>query len=131
MNDKIKRIITATIVIPPLLIIIIFSNKVFFYLVMEFFIFISLYEFIRMLKIMNYKYFKMPVILAALLMPVIVDTQNFQFLLIFLLLVVFIVFTLKLFSINPLEDTFITTGLTFVTIFYIPFFFSFLYLIKG
>jgi phosphatidate cytidylyltransferase len=130
-NEKIKRIITAILLIPPLILAIIKLNHLWFFILLLVFIFIATYEFSKLIEASGAKYLKIPTFVGAFLIPYGFYLNDFKLFLLTVFIVSFMSLCIKLLGDQPLESTFTTVGITFLNVFYVPFFFSFIMLLRN
>lgn len=131
INDKIKRVITALLILPPLIIAVIKLSNFWFFLMLLVAIYIATYEFSRLIELSGEKFLKIPTYMGAFLIPYGFYLNNFKFFLLTVFIVSFTALCIKLLGDKPLESTFTTVGATFLNIFYVPFFLSFLILLRN
>ncbi|MCX8084305.1 MAG: phosphatidate cytidylyltransferase [Calditerrivibrio sp.] len=131
ISEKIKRIITALILIPPLVLAVVYLNHFWFFVLLLVFVFIATYEFSKLIEIAGGKYLKIPTFLGAFLIPFGFYLNDFKLFLLTVFMVSFASLCIKLLGNQPLESTFTTVGITFLNIFYVPFFFSFIMLLRN
>jgi len=93
-------------------------------------IYIATYEFSRLIELSGEKFLKIPTYMGAFLIPYGFYLNNFKFFLLTVFIVSFTALCIKLLGDKPLESTFTTVGATFLSIFYVPFFLSFLYFLE-
>ncbi len=130
MKNQSKRCLTAAISIPISLLIIYYSNSIIFYIFLEIVIYLSIFEFLKMLKLKNIKYVTLPILLFPLLLPLVIYMGNFNLFLATFIALIFLTLLIKLFSNNPLDSAFESVAATFLVIFYSPFLLSFLFPLK-
>ena len=130
MKDQIKRSLTASIGIPASIFVIYYSNFIVFYIFLEIVIYLSLYEFVKMLKIRNISYLKLPLLVFPLFLPWVVQVNDVNVLLTTLVALTTLTLIIKLFSRTPLELTFESIGTTLLALFYSPFLLSFMLPLK-
>jgi phosphatidate cytidylyltransferase len=130
MTNKQIRTITAFTVGPLVLLGIIYLSDEMFFVAAEVFILIATYEFYKMVSKSFDKYLFLPVLIGSIAIPYSIFVQSeitFKFA---VFLVIFLTFVMKLFSKEPLENTFQSIGISLLTVFYAPFLFTFLILLK-
>ncbi len=130
MTNRFIRIITALLIIPPLILSVIYLNDISFFLLLECVILIATYEFSLLIGKSGLNYLKFPTFIGAFLIPFafLINDLNIFLLAVFLVSVLSLI--LKLFSMNPLDDNFKTISITLLNVFYIPFFLSFIQLLR-
>lgn len=131
LNEKLKRVITAVILLPPLILGVIKLNHFWFFILLLFFIYIATYEFSKLIEKAGGKFLKIPTFLGAFLIPYGFYLNDFKMFLLTVFVVSFSSLCIKLLGDKPLEFTFSTIGDTFLNIFYVPFFFSFVMLLRN
>jgi len=130
LNNRLIRIITALLIIPPLMLAVIYLNDVAFFILLECIILIATYEFSSLIGNSELKYLKFPTFIGAFLIPFAFLINNLNVFLFAVFLVSFLSLILKLFSKDPLDDNFKTISITLLNVFYIPFFLSFIQLLR-
>ena len=130
MRNQIKRSLTASIGIPAAIFIIYYSSFMVFYIFLEIVIYLSLYEFVKMLKIRNISYIKLPILIFPLFLPWIVQINDVNILLTTFVALITLTIIIKLFAKSPLDLTFESIGSTLLALFYCPFLLSFMMPLK-
>jgi len=130
-NEKLKRIVTAVLLIPPLIIAVIKLNHFWFFILLLVFIYIATYEFSKLIEAGGSKYLKIPTYIGTFLIPYGFYLNDFKMFLLTVFVVSFMSLCIKLLGDQPLESTFNTVGITFLNVFYAPFFFSFIMLLRN
>lgn len=130
MENLSIRIMTAIVIIPALALAIIYFNDIYFFIVLELVILISTYEFSALINKSGLNYLKFPTYIGAFLIPFAFLVSNLNIFLFAVFIVSMMSLSLKLFSESPLEDNFKTISITMLNVFYIPFFLSFLQLLR-
>lgn len=130
MKNQLERTLTAAICIPISLLVIYYSNNIVFYILLEIVIYLSIFEFLKMLALKHMKYITFPILLFPLCLPIVIYIGDFNLFLITFITLLFLTLIIKLFSSNPLDATFESVGTTLLVIFYSPFLLSFLFPLK-
>lgn len=130
-NEKLKRVLTAAVLIPPLVIAVIKLSHFLFFLLLLVVIYIATYEFSMLIEASGGKFLKIPTYIGAFLIPFGFYLNDFKLFLLTVFVVSFSSLSIKLLGDQPLESTFNTVGNTFLNIFYVPFFFSFIMLLRN
>lgn len=130
-NEKIKRVLTAAVILPPLTIAVIKLNHFLFFLLLLLVIYIATYEFSKLIEASGGKFLKVPTYVGTFLIPYGFYLNDFKLFLLTVFVVSFMSLCIKLLGDQPLEYTFNTVGNTFLNIFYVPFFFSFIMLLRN
>lgn len=130
MSNLLQRILTAVLIIPPLIFAIIYFNDVTFFLGLEVVILVATYEFSSLLTKAGLSYLRFPTFLGAFLIPFAFLMNDLNIFLFAVFLVSFLSLVLKLFGSKPLDDNFKTVSITMLNVFYIPFFLSFIQLLR-
>ena len=130
MGDRNKRIATALIGIPPIIAYIIYFDNIGFFLAVLLLILLSVREFIAMLECAGVKVMLWPAYFGSICLPYGIYTADVRFFTGALLFTSILTMATKLFSDEPLNDTFDSIGGTLVTVLYAPFMFSFLVLLR-
>lgn len=131
MTNQAQRIITALILIPSLILFIIYSSDLIFFIGLLIFILMAAYEFSNLLEKAGYKNLKLPTVVGSVLIPFSFYIERVDVFLFSVFVVSFLSLVIKLFGSKPLDDTYRTVGFTFLNVFYVPFYFSFIQLLKN
>lgn len=131
MNNRTQRILTALVLIPIAVLFIIYSNDFIFFVVILALILLATYEFSILVEKAGYKIIRTPILIGSLLIPFSFFIDRVDVFLFSVFIVTSTTLVIKLFSKMPLEDTFRTVGFTFLNVFYVPFYFSFIILLKN
>ncbi len=130
MGDRNKRILTALIAIPPIIAYIIYFDDFGFFLAVLLLILLSVREFVAMLECAGIKVMNWPAYFGSICLPYGIYTADVRFFSGALLLTAVFTMSFKLFSEEPLKDTFDSIGGTLITVLYAPLMFSFLVLLR-
>jgi len=131
MTNKSQRIITALFLIPSLILFIIYSSDIVFFVGLLVFILVATYEFSLLIEKAGYKNLKLPTLIGSVLIPFSFYIERVDVFLFSVFIISFLSLTIKLFGSRPLDDTYRTVGFTFLNVFYVPFYFSFIQLLKN
>lgn len=131
MENRTQRILTAVIIIPLAVLFIIYSSDFIFFIAILALILLATYEFSVLIEKAGYKIIRTPIAIGAILIPFSFFIERVDVFLFSVFIVTFVTLNIKLFSKTPLEDTFRTVGFTFLNVFYVPFYFSFIILLKN
>lgn len=131
MTNKSQRIITALFLTPSLILFIIYSSDIVFFVGLLVFILVATYEFSLLIEKAGYKNLKLPTLLGSVLIPFSFYIERVDVFLFSVFIISFLSLTIKLFGSRPLDDTYRTVGFTFLNVFYVPFYFSFIQLLKN
>lgn len=131
MTNKSQRIITALFLIPSLILFIIYSSDIVFFVGLLVFILVATYEFSLLIEKAGYKNLKLPTLIGSVLIPFSFYIERVDVFLFSVFIISFLSLTIKLFGSKPLDDTYRTVGFTFLNVFYVPFYFSFIQLLKN
>lgn len=131
MNNRTQRVITSILLIPALVLFIIYSSERVFFVGLLCFIFFATYEFSNLIEKMGFKNLKIPTVLGSFLIPFSFYNERVDIFMFAVFVVSFSSLFIKLFGNKPLDDTFKTVGFTFLNVFYVPFYFSFIQLLKN
>lgn len=131
MNNRTQRVITSILLIPALVLFIIYSSEMVFFAGLLCFIFFATYEFSNLIEKMGFKNLKIPTVLGSFLIPFSFYNERVDIFMFGVFVVSFSSLFIKLFGSRPLDDTFKTVGFTFLNVFYVPFYFSFIQLLKN
>ncbi|UOD35329.1 phosphatidate cytidylyltransferase [Deferribacteraceae bacterium V6Fe1] len=131
MTNQSQRIITAIVLIPSLIFFIIYSTDLVFFIGLLALILVAAYEFSKLIDKAGYKNLKLPTILGSILIPFSFYIERVDVFLFSVFVISFLSLVIKLFGSKPLDDTYRTVGFTFLNVFYVPFYFSFVQLLKN
>jgi len=131
MTNQSQRIITAIVLIPSLIFFIIYSSDLVFFIGLLALILVAAYEFSKLIDKAGYKNLKLPTILGSVLIPFSFYIERVDVFLFSVFIISFLSLVVKLFGSKPLDDTYRTVGFTFLNVFYVPFYFSFVQLLKN
>lgn len=131
MTNQAQRIITALVLIPSLILFIVYSSDLVFFIGLLIFILMATYEFSNLLAKAGYKNLKLPTVIGSILIPFSFYIERVDVFLFSVFVISFLSLVIKLFGSKPLDDTYRTVGFTFLNIFYVPFYFSFIQLLKN
>lgn len=131
MTNQAQRIITALVLIPSLILFIIYSSDLVFFIVLLIFILMAAYEFSNLLVKAGYKNLKLPTVIGSILIPFSFYIERVDVFLFSVFVISFLSLVIKLFGSKPLDDTYRDVGFTFLNVFYVPFYFSFIQLLKN
>lgn len=130
MTDKMKRIITALILAPIVLLGIIYLSDQIFFIVAEIVILIATVEFYKMIKSADMPILMVPSIVGAVLVPYSLYASSLMLFAFGMFFTVFLAMTVKLFATLPLEKSYEHISVSLLSVLYVPFLFSFLFLLK-
>ncbi|TYB35373.1 MAG: phosphatidate cytidylyltransferase [Flexistipes sinusarabici] len=130
MSNLLKRVLTAVLIIPPIIIAIIYFNDVAFFIGLEVIILIATIEFSSLLTKSGLSFLRFPTFIGAFLIPFAFLMNDLNIFLFTVFLVSFLSLVIKLFGSKPLDDNFKTVSITMLNVFYIPFFLSFIQLLR-
>lgn len=130
MSNLLKRVLTAVLIIPPIIIAIIYFNDVAFFIGLEVIILIATIEFSSLLTKSGLSFLRFPTFIGAFLIPFAFLMKDLNIFLFTVFLVSFLSLVIKLFGSKPLDDNFKTVSVTMLNVFYIPFFLSFIQLLR-
>lgn len=130
MGDRHKRILTAAIAIPPIVAFIIYFDNIVFFLAVLLVILLSVREFIALLESANIKVMSYPAYFGSIFLPYGIYTADVRLFSGALLLTAVMAMSVKLFSDEPLKDTFDSIGGTLMTVLYAPLMFAFVVLLR-
>lgn len=127
MSNKTQRIITALIGMPIILGAVIYADKSVFFGLILLFAAVGQQEFIKMIKASGANVDKLGVWAGFILIAAgkFIDDGKHEISL--LVAAVLVVMLIRLFSKDPLSDTFSKIGATLLTLFYVPFLFMYVY----
>jgi len=131
MTNQVQRIITALVLIPSLVFFIIYSSDLVFFIGLLALILIATYEFSNLIEKAGYKNLKLPTVVGSILIPFSFYIERVDVFLFSVFIISFSSLIIKLFGNKPLDDTYRTVGFTFLNVFYVPFYFSFVQLLKN
>jgi phosphatidate cytidylyltransferase len=92
---------------------------------------VATYEFSLLIEKAGYKNLKLPTLLGSVLIPFSFYIERVDVFLFSVFIISFLSLIIKLFGSRPLDDTYRTVGFTFLNVFYVPFYFSFIQLLKN
>lgn len=130
MGDRHKRVLTAAIAIPPIVAFIIYVDNIIFFLAVLLVILLSVREFIALMESGGVKVMSFPAYFGSICLPYGIYTADVRFFSGALILTAVLTMSKKLFSDEPLKDTFDSIGGTFTTVLYAPLMFSFVVLLR-
>lgn len=130
MSEKTTRVITALVAIPPIAALIIYFDNIVFFLAVLAVILISTKEYMTMLESAGIKILYFPAFFGSILLPYSIYTGDVSIFSAALVVTAGLSMVFKLFSRDPLEDTFIQIGSTLLTVLYTPLMFSFIILLR-
>lgn len=130
MGDRHKRILTSLIAIPPIIGFIIYCNNILFFLAILILILLSTREFIDIIEAAGTKVMGTPVYLGAVFLPYGIYSGDVRIFSGALLLTAGLAMTYKLYSKEPLNDTFGSVGGSLTAVLYAPLMFSFVVLLR-
>ncbi|PLX68518.1 MAG: phosphatidate cytidylyltransferase [Denitrovibrio sp.] len=130
MGERSKRILTALIGIPPIVALIIHFDNIVFFLAVLAVILISAKEFMSMLENAGIKILYFPAFFGSILLPYSIYVGDVRIFSSALVITAGLSMIFKLFSKEPLEETFIAIGSTMLTVLYAPLMFSFIILLR-
>jgi len=130
VGERSKRILTSVVAIPLIAALIIYSEDIYFFGAVLAIILLSTKEFVNMLEAAEIKVLYFPAFFGSILLPYGIYTGDVRIFSGGLLVTAFLSMVFKLFSREPLEDTFISIGSTFMTVLYTPLMLSFIVLLK-
>lgn len=129
-KELIARIIAGVILIPLTVYFTLFAERLWFFILLECLILLATREFIPLVR-HNDNFVQVPLIWAgAVSIPIILYFGLMPVLIVTLFLLIFIVFLLKMFSSSPTEKVFEDVSMSFFSIIFIPFLFSFFQLVR-
>jgi len=131
MTNQAQRIITALVLIPSLIFFIIYSSDLVFFIGLLALILVAAYEFSNLIEKAGYKNLKLPTVVGSILIPFSFYIERVDVFLFSVFIISFSSLIIKLFGNKPLDDTYRTVGFTFLNVFYVPFYFSFVQLLKN
>ncbi|MGA1862407.1 phosphatidate cytidylyltransferase [Deferribacter thermophilus] len=130
MSEKAKRVVTALFLIPLLILAVIYFNDFYFFLVLEVVIIIATYEFSNLIEKSEFKFLKVPTFVGAFLIPFAFYLNDLNIFLFSIFIICFFTLVLKLLGSKPLDDTYKTIAITFLSVFYIAFLLSHIQLLR-
>lgn len=130
MNERTKRVLTALVGIPPIAALIIYFDNIVFFLAVLAVILLSSKEFMNMLDAAGIKVIYFPAFFGSALLPYSIYTGDVKIFSAALVVTAGLSMIFKLFSKEPLDDTFKSIGGTLLTVLYAPLMFSFIILLR-
>jgi phosphatidate cytidylyltransferase len=130
VGERTKRILTSVVAIPLIAAFIIYFDNIVFFAAMLAIILLSTKEFVYMLESAGIKILWFPAFFGSVLLPYGIYTGDVRIFSSALLVTAGLAMVFKLFSREPLEETFISIGSTFLTVLYAPLMFSFIVLLR-
>jgi len=130
MSERTQRILTSLVAIPLIAALIIYFDNIVFFLAVLTIILISTKEYMVMLEAAGIKILYFPAFFGTVLLPYSIYTGDVSVFSAALVVTAGLSMVFKLFSREPLEDTFVQIGGTLMTVLYAPLMFSFIILLR-
>jgi len=130
VSERSKRVLTALVGIPPIVALIIYFDNIVFFIAVLAIILISTKEFMAMLESAGINILPFPAFFGTVLLPYSIYTGDVRIFSAALVVTAGLSMIFKLFSKEPLEETFISIGSTLLVVLYTPLMFSFIILLR-
>lgn len=130
MGERTKRVLTAIVAIPPIALLIIYFDNIVFFLAVLAVILLSTKEFMNMLESAGVKILYFPAFFGSVLLPYSIYRGDVSIFSAALVVSAGFAMVFKLFSKEPLQDSFTSIGGTLLTVLYTPLMFSFIILLR-
>jgi len=130
MGERSKRVLTSLVAIPLIVAFCIYFDNIVFFLAVLAVILLCTKEFMDMLEHANVKILYFPAFFGSILLPYSIYSGDVNVFSGALLMTAALAMAFKLFSKEPLEDTFTSLGATLLTVLYAPLMFSFIILLR-
>lgn len=129
-KELLYRVIAGLILIPIAIYVTVFADRLVFFLIMEVIVLLATGEMVKLVK-KDGAFIHPPLMWAgAVAVPAAFYFNSLPALLVTVFLLLFILFLLKMFSENPVEYVIEDVSVSFFSIFFVPFLFSFMLLVR-